>query len=781
MENLIPSWKDCIDILDKCKKDYIDISKQLGNIRKNIRDSRSEIDSKEAELNDTMNPQRTPKEILNDAIKKSNSIQKEKSDNSCKENKRAKEEAKKQFEDKKIIILNSRKEKLNKLYADAEETIKTQKKFEEKLHQETTYKYNKVQEINQKLQKAQQETEQIELYKSKISSEYENISNNSNLLDDICSGRYIKKEIDEMIGSLNDAEVAKIAKNLANNQYVKSPKSSKIPIFDILFSIGDVAGDVLECIGGFISKIYTVGVSLISSFLGKFLYCGLITVLLLVGVFYLFYYGGKVVLGILGVFVGLIALLFVINLVISVIQKKLTVKNFKYYAVGYYYINNRNNLMRRVAGYLLNRLKSKSPESYQAFINSSVSGFQQNIQVAQSEYQNTLQEYNQVKQKNSLVIQSLNEEISNKEKIINRQCEEQLLEENQAYDKTINSLEETLKRELQKHETSKEEAIRIAKEEERNSKSIREAKIKRLKNEISILNEHVKELEKDEHVSEKKIDQILSESAETYGYITSGKAEITAIEEKKGFDVPVNDLFADIEQNPDFCVKIDGLERKIYSPVYFKSNQKPVIIKYSGFGGEDSIEASSAIYEVADNIFCHLVNSMCSKAFLFQIIDSTASNALSIISKMKTLSDDKEITDLFIENEMLKICTRHEISDEKTEFGNVVKSRTDELGNVTIIEKNKEYEKRDNMVRYVFITIRLCKNSSFLKNMNRMITACDDIGIIPILFISEESFADQNSAAEIKKAVKESCGNIYYTMRKNGKKILVKEEYLITY
>lgn len=89
MENLIPSWKDCIDILDKCKKDYIDISKQLGNIRKNIRDSRSEIDSKEAELNDTMNPQRTPKEILNDAIKKSNSIQKEKSDNSCKENKRA--------------------------------------------------------------------------------------------------------------------------------------------------------------------------------------------------------------------------------------------------------------------------------------------------------------------------------------------------------------------------------------------------------------------------------------------------------------------------------------------------------------------------------------------------------------------------------------------------------------------------------------------------------------------------------------------------------------------
>ncbi|WP_456028683.1 hypothetical protein [Ruminococcus sp.] len=287
MESNIPTWKGCIDVLDKCKEDFIVVSKQLENIRKDIRDSKCEIHSKKEDLNGFENPSKTSKEILDDAIKKSQTLQKEKSDNSRKEIKNSKDKAKKQLEDKKAIILNERKENLDKLYEEAEQSIKKYKESEEVLHQDTVSKYNDLQEISQQLQKAQQETEQIALYKSKISPEYENISSNSMLLDDIYSERYTREEIDNTVGSLNDVEVAKIAEKLANKEYVKSPKSSNIPIYDILFSIGDISGSILEGFGRFISRIYKVGSSLISSFVGRFVYYSLITILLIIGVFYL--------------------------------------------------------------------------------------------------------------------------------------------------------------------------------------------------------------------------------------------------------------------------------------------------------------------------------------------------------------------------------------------------------------------------------------------------------------------------------------------------------------
>ncbi len=76
-----------------------------------------------------------------------------------------------------------------------------------------------------------------------------------------------------------------------------------------------------------------------------------------------------------------------------------------------------------------------------------------------------------------------------------------------------------------------------------------------------------------------------------------------------------------------------------------------------------------------------------------------------------------------------------------------------------------EYAKSDNMIKYLFQIIRVYKGSGFsFKELNTQLATCKNVGIIPILFISEENFTAKENCNEIEKTLRENCDGIYYTM-----------------
>ena len=631
-----------------------------------------------------------------------------------------------------------------------------------------------LQALNERLENTNNENEQILQFRKTIEEDYSGISNNTRLNADIACPNYGVEQVVEKCNRMNDSVLLKFANKLKNNSYISKPrKSSGLPIGDIFLNIFSVIGMIFAGIGKFFAYIYKP-VSYFRSSKAKTIYALSISTVILLCFFLLVFYCGEALLISLFVIAGALVLLFVVLLIVNLVKygnrTMNTELNFCYYSVGYSYMWRRDELMNRISSILLNKMKVESPEKYNSF----VQGIQANLL---AELENLKQAIQQAD--NNLTAAQSQYSVLEQNVAVARSSEMSRFESrrNAVYEHYSKELEEIKTREAEKHKKELEKIELnynnsiadidniMKKEQEANKKAIESqeqyyndlvAKLNTLKAELSDI--------------ENKVEHGAKTLRGHYDCFTEGNVNIEAIQKREpGVNDTLNpDLFVGIEINDD-GLRISGNRTfPVYSPMLIRSNGNPVIIKHSGFDGEDDRKLSETIYTIADNIFANLIETRYYRSFCINLIDSNLPTEGTAFDQMRITSCNNEAVRkrMYLPNDML-VPNINKGPAEKI-FTDLLSNRANNVLNnrdIESVNQSDEYKNKEKMVNYVFAIMRLYKGGDFnLEMLNTKLQDCRRNGILPIIFISEANFTDRNNEEAVNKAIRQNCEGYYYTL-----------------
>ncbi len=678
-------WKESVSTLDKCKNEFYELRGKLFKVRQNVKDKSSRIEEREQQLNIIRNSKDTPQSQYESRIKEIESDYEQKTNQSRSKFDNIKKDANKKLDDS-VKRINNQSDS-NKAAFQMQSSAKVDGSLQHlcKMYEELNDLREKIIEKNEEINTAQEEQTQILRYQSTIEPDYINISNNARLNNDLGSNRYSHQEIDEKYNSISDEELVNVAKRLSDNQYFSYPTKSGIPIGEILVNIFSVIATIFAFIGKGLSWIYKVGVKKISSLAGRVIYCIVISVVLFVGMFFLIKNAGGVLLiillSLLGLFVLFLLTVLIINLAKYSNRKMRAEQNFSYYSVGFYYYYEHNKIMGRIATYLFNKLKIEDPGRYNEFVNESLTGLQQEINRISSEHEEKNKEYLEAKERHDKLQQEESVNVENANKRFDEMARQEIENERAAHKGKLDNANLTLSNELQNLEKQKQKSLQEAKDEANNSEQNLKNKIIQINSEIQSLRAELDSLKANQTDLEINIKTLSQESEEQYLNIVEGKTDIEVINVKKGFDSPVQSFFAGIKKSSD-GVEIGSRKYGIYESVYLDSYQKPVIIKYSGFGDEDSKSLSNAIYGFANCFLSQLVANMYFKSFTLQIIDTKIISPVDVLSRMAVFAEEGS-SQFFLDKKILELYLKGNHANAEQVITNILNSRAEELNTAT--------------------------------------------------------------------------------------------------
>lgn len=255
------------------------------------------------------------------------------------------------------------------------------KSFDEKL--QNTNKF-KLKHIENKLANIHKDDVQILEFKKIIEKDYRNIVDNKKLTWEHfqnnfmkLSGNWLTKElVEKKYNELSDKEIIEIAKRLNENNYTEYPRYElELSVINILkytfFNISYFFLFIIYLIINFLKLAY------IPIDKSKNIYWKLVFFIIEASI--LFFIGKEFIQNTVNnilPYIKIILFLYVLFIIAFSTfkiffyknKKKCTEQNYKDYTVGYYFIENYNEIMYRIAKAHLLEMKNNSPNEYDKFI-----------------------------------------------------------------------------------------------------------------------------------------------------------------------------------------------------------------------------------------------------------------------------------------------------------------------------------------------------------------------------------------------------------------------------
>lgn len=669
-----------------------------------------------------------------------------------------------EFKSQKTVI-NSQKNKYKNAVADIENRYSNiiSEKFDEIDRAEREIEHlkenidvinNKCQDFDNQINDLAEEDNQIKLCISHISSSYENIHNNVELMEECHNkiGQNLLADSESLINGMDYRKIEYIAKKLNSGHYISSPsESGGIPIGDIML----LAFDKISIVFGYL----LFAVKLLYGHRQNFrdlwkrvVYCLAVSVAILWCFAFAISKFGKNLIGLLLVLLGIFCVLFFAMLVINLVRYGSIAArrsmNREYFAVGYCFVNDRDFILYKLASFYYESLKKNDIATLESMIGNQVIA----LNNSREEFVEELKKQDNILKEVKYNLDRKREVYIGEKERLKVQCEEEkksMLEElnrkiklqiesirNEFDDKNLQIIEETDRQELKIYRGVSEE-INIIENSIEEKNSNREIYIRERE-----------DIKKSLKRKKSECRELLSYNNAEVGKIYGNESEVRVIEnrENKKNDIFPNALYVGINGQ---CIDTNEIEVsngiKLYDMSKIVHNDGPIIITYSCREEEKEMKSifKEKYYSMIDSLIYDLLDRIYVGSFKCVISDSKSSEK-SIIESMVLLKPDIE---------GLKRRDNIEIYDNisiEQCFDKIIYNREQEIkryGDIAmnIGEINEKNSRSNKMIRTIILSIRLYSNNSCdsLEKLIKQIDKCLNIGIIPLIFISDNYF-DKN-------------------------------------
>lgn len=763
------SWREAIKALDQCRDDFERVyrsfrqkAEAVEQTEKELQQAKDKLEELESEL--VSLPVKCKQETARQRTEMSQSETSIKAQ--CEKSESAQLDAAKSELDARLKQIDQDLKKFKTDIANSESASQDKvKKAEDLVKSEKSA----IDEIDRQIKDAQDETTQIRQYQKEIAGDFKGISKNERLKAEFKEPVYDRGDAMQKVESMEPGLLVQTAQKLAKNDYVTNPEFNKLPIKDIFFNIFAVFGVIFSLIGDFFILIYRP-ITIMEKFTSKLIYGAVVTGVLAAGIFLLFKNFGDLILGGLILIAAALLLLLIVLFVINLIKYRNTAviaeQNFCFYSVGYCYTYENDDFMFRLSTILFNNLKAEAPNKYNEFILNMQSGLNEELRKHRASLAENERSLSDIRQEHEALKAKNESDRKIKEEEAVREKEQQ---KNEVYPKKCSSIRENISAEKEKRlsELKRNTEARISACEKELEQAIDRTKrsISDTEYKINDLKEVLARLQGERKELKTNLENTARTSADYHDKLTSGQIECTPIIERKGAD----------SLNPDLLVgfrtglerEVDGRTLRLREAQYIRSKGKPVVIRCSGFDGDDDQNLSQALYSIADKILVQLMATRSLYSFRLSIVDSKIRDAGLIINdymKSAGLSSDNVNT---LNSNYNNILEMHLGDPTEKTFDKIIDARIRELGGSSIESLNEKNANKDIMVKYIYVCIRASGSDFKFDNLNTLLQNCTDRnGILPILFILDENFNEKSEF--IKKAVSQNCDGIYYRLARSG-------------
>ena len=653
------------------------------------------------------------------------------------------------FEDKKKKALNDNEEYLNGFSSNIS-------RIQQDI-QENSYALD---ELNKKISFANDEINQIKACIPHIESEYSKINKNEGFLKEYHASRGgAPKEAENKFSIMSDEKLIRTATEMNNGIYISSPEeSSELPIGEIAIGtlgiLGMILVGIIKILGMTFKGVYRPVVK-IRKISNKIIYAVVISCIIFSVASWLLVEFGDVILSIIALSLVILVMIFAGMLLYNIIKYSDKTKrkeaNLEYYTVGFYFLNYRDEILFRLAKAYYMKLKENSPEQLEDIINhhnGNIKNDKNNIENALEGLENELTSAKEAYTKAELVYKEQLKKIQNEYEIDKTTCDSNLVS---LKNKRI---EDTQREYNHRLEISKKRLDEVKKNSEQNaidekSNCQRDIEI-HSKNLLKLFDEREKIDSANKKLLE-RVDILQKENRSLYYELQ--EVELDAIDKRVDHDRLSKEFLVGIEKNKE-VINTHTSQYCLYTPNYLSHDFVPVIIVFDG-EEEEAAKVTKTYYTMLDFMFANMLTETYLGAFKYILIDSKG-NKNNILMNMKYTGDSYEAMQNIDAIEIIN--TR---ADKEVE--NIILDREKELNGKSIEDINKINKNQDTMIKYIILSIRVYNKQGIdfdMKQLNKRLSSCVNIGIIPIILISKEVFEKEYNNVQL--PIRDLCGGRYY-------------------